>query len=203
VNTLPPLSQYTGITDDSRQVMAGNLFVVRGKVESKYIEMALANGAKNILTRVALGYLEEIVIADFDSTHILENFYGWQKPIDTMIAITGTNGKTTISYLIHQILKRAQKTSALFGTIKNVIDCNEIDSTLTTPGKFELYSLLNEAKQKKCDTLVMEASSHALDQGRLGGLKFDVAVFTNLSQDHLDYHGSMDEYFRAKKKIIY
>jgi UDP-N-acetylmuramoyl-L-alanyl-D-glutamate--2,6-diaminopimelate ligase len=202
VNTLSPLSQYTGITDDSRQVIAGNLFIVRGKVEPKYIEMALANGAKHILTPVAMGYLEEIVIADFDSTHILESFYGWQKPIDTMIAITGTNGKTTISYLIHQILKQAQKTSALFGTIKNVIDSNEIDSTLTTPGKFELYSLLNEAKQKKCDTLVMEASSHALDQGRLGGLKFDVAIFTNLSQDHLDYHGSMNEYFRAKKKLF-
>src|SRR5712692_4712626 len=115
-----------------------------------------------------------------------------------LVGVTGTNGKTTTAYLISWILDKA----GLIGTIEYRIGEKSIPATHTTPESLELNELLAEMAEKGCTEAVLEVSSHALHQHRVDGMEFDVAVFTNLTQDHLDYHGSMEEYFNAKKILF-
>ncbi|ADD68968.1 UDP-N-acetylmuramyl-tripeptide synthetase [Denitrovibrio acetiphilus DSM 12809] len=130
------------------------------------------------------------------------NFFG--KPDEEMdsIAVTGTNGKTTTTYIINEILKTAGRKSVLVGTTGVKYDDKFIYMDSTTPPTYEFFKVLRDAKDAGCDTLVMEVSSHALHQHRINGVVFDVAIFTNLSGDHLDYHKTMDEYFEAKKILF-
>ncbi len=119
-----------------------------------------------------------------------------------LIGVTGTNGKTTITNIIRQILINNGKKVGLIGTIENIIDTLKIPAKHTTPDPLELNSLFSRMVSAGCEYAVMEVSSHALDQHRLDGCEFDIGVFTNLTQDHLDYHGSMENYFAAKSKLF-
>lgn len=130
------------------------------------------------------------------------NFFGKPDRELTCIGITGTNGKTTVSYIIDSIMKKAGYTPVLVGTTGVVFGDNLVDLNATTPSPYELFKVLKQAKDAGCDCLVMEVSSHALHQHRLNGMVFDVGIFTNLSGDHLDYHKSMEEYFEAKKLLF-
>jgi len=130
------------------------------------------------------------------------NLFG--KPDEGMekIAITGTNGKTTTSFIIDSIMRQAGKKPVLVGTTGILYDGKVVDLDSTTPSSYDFFRVLGDARDAGCDTLIMEVSSHALHQHRINGVVFDVAIFTNLSGDHLDYHKTMDEYFDAKKMLF-
>ncbi|MGA1862965.1 UDP-N-acetylmuramoyl-L-alanyl-D-glutamate--2,6-diaminopimelate ligase [Deferribacter thermophilus] len=120
-----------------------------------------------------------------------------------LIGITGTNGKTTTCYLIDHILSFANIKTARLGTINYKIDDEIYPAPTTTPSPYDLYKMISKAKNKGCSNVVMEVSSHALDQSRVFGLTYDYAVYTNLSGDHLDYHESIDDYFKAKSRLFH
>jgi UDP-N-acetylmuramoyl-L-alanyl-D-glutamate--2,6-diaminopimelate ligase len=119
-----------------------------------------------------------------------------------MVGVTGTNGKTTTTYLIESVLNNAGVTCGVMGTINTRYKGEKITSTLTTPGPVDLFEMLNLMRSAEVQACVMEVSSHALDQDRIAGLTFEYALFTNLSQDHLDYHKDMETYFLAKKRLF-
>ncbi len=133
---------------------------------------------------------------------LAQNFYGYPSRSVKVIGITGTNGKTTISYLIESIIKHAGLNPAVIGTVNYRFNGSVMPSVNTTPGPVELQHMLKSMVDGGVTHLAMEVSSHALDQDRVAGIKFSGAVFTNLTQDHLDYHKGFDEYFRAKSKLF-
>jgi UDP-N-acetylmuramoyl-L-alanyl-D-glutamate--2,6-diaminopimelate ligase len=197
----------TGLTDDSRSVKPGNLFFVRQGSDTSgeiYLEAALKNGASCVLSR------NKLVVNDkplelsrsYQPYEVLANFYKvnlkeWKK-----FGVTGTNGKSTVACLVSAVLNYDGSKNLLLGTLGNAIGKNVTESQLTTPGVFEFYRWLSEAQQNKATSLSMEVSSHALDQGRINGVSYDVVLLTNLSQDHLDYHKTMDAYLEAKSKLV-
>ena len=130
------------------------------------------------------------------------NFFGQPDEKMEKVAVTGTNGKTTVTYLLESIMEAAGKKPLRMGTTGHMYAGKYVPSETTTPSSYDYYSVLADAVKEGCDALAIEASSHALDQERLFGTKFDVALFTNLSGDHLDYHKTMEEYFLAKKKLF-
>lgn len=206
--TLPDLEiEVTGLTGDSRQLEAGHLFVCMRGLRfdgHSYAQTALEQGAAAVVTERDLGLPRQIVVQDsFRAYAVLcANFFG--RPADRMklIGITGTNGKTTSAFLIKQILSAAGYHVGLMGTIQNEIGDLILPAKYTTPDPYQLHSMLARMEQAGCAYVVMEVSSHALAQDRVYGLHFAAAVFTNLTQDHLDYHGTMENYFAAKQKLF-
>ncbi len=197
----------TSITQDTRSVREGALFVciVGGKTDGhKFAKQAVDKGAVAVVCSKSLGLDCEIIVNDTRIAYSLLCRKFWDFPNEklTMIAVTGTNGKTTVTSLIKQILEKAGHDTALIGTIKNEVSGVEIPARYTTPDPFELFALLARAVKAGCSHMVMEASSQALDQLRLYGIKFQVGVFTNLTQDHLDYHGNIENYFLAKRSLF-
>ena len=201
---------------DSRKVGPGDLFVaLRGTVQNghRFIDDAIAAGASVVVVDddaarpdtffMHSGVLKVLVPdARVALAGLAANFYG--RPADRLqlVGITGTNGKTTTSHLIRSVLEAAGRPAGLIGTIEYRIRDRVTPATHTTPESTELNALLAEMAQAGCVAAVMEVSSHALALSRVEGLPFRVAVFTNLTQDHLDYHSSMEEYFLAKKKLF-
>src|SRR4029078_3320129 len=120
----------------------------------------------------------------------------------TMIGVTGTNGKTTTTYLCRALLQGIGRDVGLIGPVAYEIGAEPIPASHTTPGALELQGLLAKMEQADIDSVVMEVSSHALAMARTAGCEYDVAVFTNLTQDHLDYHRTMEEYFQAKLRLF-
>ena len=201
---------------DSRRVEHGDLFVaLRGTARNghRFIDDAIAGGASVVVVDddsarpdslfMHTGVLKVLVPdARAALAGLSANFYG--RPADRLelVGITGTNGKTTTSHLIRAILEADGKPTGLIGTIDYRIGERLIPATHTTPESLELHALLAEMVRSGCVAAVMEVSSHALAMSRVEGLGFRAAVFTNLTQDHLDFHGSMEEYFRAKKILF-
>ena len=210
------------LTDDSRAVVPGGLFVCRGPVDDRaqgYIEMAIDRGAAAVLTRGdAPGALRSVmpetvahvraeVGVDVDQRlagQLAERFFGDPAQQLKLLAITGTNGKTTTATIVQHLIHAAGFTCGLLGTVH--VDTGDAagprTAELTTPGAIELSRLLAEMVRNGCDHAVMEVSSHALHQGRADHLVFAAAAFTNLTQDHLDYHGSMAQYADAKALLF-
>ena len=123
------------------------------------------------------------------------NYFG--NPADKLklVGVTGTNGKTSVTYMLKAIIESKGYKTGVIGTIQNLIGDRVVESTNTTPDAYALNKLFFEMVKEGCEYAIMEASSHALDQKRIYGLNFEVAAFTNLTQDHLDYHLTMDNYF--------
>ena len=134
--------------------------------------------------------------------HLAQAFYGYPSRAFSVIGITGTNGKTTISYLIEAIVRKAGNNPAVIGTVNYRYNQKVLASGNTTPGPIELQRLFKEMFDGGVTHLAMEVSSHALDQDRVAGINFSGAIFTNLTQDHLDYHKGLEEYFKAKTKLF-
>jgi UDP-N-acetylmuramyl-tripeptide synthetase len=198
------------ITDDSRKVKKGDLFIaLRGRDTDgyKFIPQAIANGAAFVLCDRdfnAPENVKKIIVKNARSSLpiIAGNFYKHPSEKLKMIGVTGTNGKTTITYLLENIIKAAKKKSGVIGTISYRINGREQKANNTTPGSLELQSLLSQMAKSRTRYAVMEVSSHSLDQGRVAGLYFDAAIFTNLTKEHLDYHKTMKRYFAAKAKLF-
>ena len=134
--------------------------------------------------------------------HISKTFFGDPLRHIKLIGVTGTNGKTTVTYLIKSILETAKKKTGLIGTNQNMIGKTVIPTERTTPESFELYKIFRQMADEGVEYVVMEVSSHALDLHRVDGCTFAVAAFTNLTQDHLDFHGTMERYYEAKRKLF-
>jgi UDP-N-acetylmuramoyl-L-alanyl-D-glutamate--2,6-diaminopimelate ligase len=200
------------LTDDSRTVLPGTLFIARSgtRLDGRtFIPEAVRGGAVAILTDLADKALARAIEVPVLSTrelpatmaHLAERFYGEPSSKLKLIGITGTNGKTTTAHLVHQLLNGANTRCGLIGTVM-VDDGREIGpATLTTPPATELSRTLATMVEAGCKAGVMEVSSHALAQSRASALKFDIGIFTNLTGDHLDYHGTMEAYAAAKARL--
>ena len=198
------------VTDDSRQVRPGGLFIaVAGHSQDgrKFADSAVSNGAIVVVSdqkiRVPGGVLG-VYVKDIREalSAIAVNFYDAPSRKLGVIGITGTNGKTTITYLIESIAKSAGFKSGVIGTVNYRIAGSSRLAKNTTPGALELQSLLSEMVGAGCSYAAIEVSSHALEQGRVSGVYFDAAIFTNITSDHLDYHKTPEKYFEAKMKIF-
>lgn len=197
----------SGVTCDSRHVTPGCAFVcINGATMDghKYANEAAEKGAAVIVCEKDTGLSNQVFVNNsrVEFAKMCANWFG--NPADKLklIGVTGTNGKTSVSYMIKSILEHCGHKVGLIGTIQNMI-CDEVlPSKNTTPGAYELQSMFDLMVKSNCSYCVMEVSSHALDQDRVFGLQFETAVFTNLTQDHLDYHITMDNYLKAKKKLF-
>lgn len=194
------------IKDDSRKVKKGDIFIALNKVHDghDYVIDAIKNGASKVIVEKGLYSVETLVVKDTHKylvNYLKENYYDLIKDIK-LIGITGTNGKTTTAYLIYQALNNIGIKAAYIGTIGFYIDGEYKSLSNTTPDILEIYELLIECKNKNIEYVVMEASSQGLDMERLSGLQFKYGIFTNLTQDHLDYHGTMDNYLKCKLKLF-
>ncbi|MDR1397939.1 MAG: UDP-N-acetylmuramoyl-L-alanyl-D-glutamate--2,6-diaminopimelate ligase [Desulfarculales bacterium] len=197
-----------GITSDSRQVKPGYVFAaVKGAAHDghDYLSQAAEKGAVAALVENAdsRAPIPQIVTADVNAAlaQAAMNFYGRPAGGMRVVGITGTNGKTSTSYLLESLLISGGKTGVI-GTVEMRCPGFSRPALLTTPDPVTLASALREMADKGVSALVMEVSSHALQQKRVNGLDFDVAVFTNLSRDHLDYHKSMSQYSAAKALLF-
>ena len=200
-------TEITGITCDSRQVKSGFAFICLNGAKSDghdYAEKALENGAAVIVAERDLGISNQIVVPDTHAAYadMCAKWFG--NPADSLklLGVTGTNGKTSVTYMMKKILEKAGYKVGLIGTIQNMIGDEIIAAHNTTPNAYELNSLFALMKAKGCSYVIMEVSSHALDQSRVYRLDFEAAMFTNLTQDHLDYHITMENYLAAKKKLF-
>ncbi|MGI6264179.1 MAG: UDP-N-acetylmuramoyl-L-alanyl-D-glutamate--2,6-diaminopimelate ligase [Acutalibacteraceae bacterium] len=196
-----------GITCDSRKVGPGWVFVcIRGTASDghDYAAGAVKAGAAAVVTQRDLGLPGQILVPSTRHAWAMmcANWFGRPSRRLHLIGITGTNGKTTVSYLLKSILEQNGYKTGLVGTIQNMIGERVLPSGHTTPDPYDLQSMFSLMVAEGCAYAVMEVSSHALDQGRVDGCRFDAAVFTNLTQDHLDYHGTMENYRDAKKKLF-
>lgn len=200
-------SEVSFVTSDSRKAQENCVFVaIKGlKFDGhEHIMDALSRKSGFIVTEKDMKIDNQIIVKNSRSVYAVmcANFHGNPSKKLKLVAVTGTNGKTTVTRVIKQILELNNKKTGLLGTIENEIGSLVLPSKHTTPDPAELHVLFDRMVKSGCEYAIMETSSHALDQHRLDGCKFSVAVFTNLSQDHLDYHGNMEEYYKAKKKIF-
>ena len=200
-------TEITGITCDSRQIKPGYAFVCIKGTKSDghdYAEAAVKSGAAAIICERDLK-LDCQVITDNTHAAYADMCAAWfGNPADSLrlFGVTGTNGKTSVTYMLKKIFEKAGYKVGLIGTIQNMIGDEVIAAHNTTPNAYELNSLFALMKAKGCAVVIMEVSSHALDQLRVYRLNFEVAMFTNLTQDHLDYHITMENYLAAKKKLF-
>ena len=199
--------EITGITCDSRKVTEGFMFICIDGVNTdghNYAGKALSAGAKVILTEKKLNIKNEININNTRNAYsvICANYFNNPAKKLKLIGITGTNGKTSLTYMIKHILEECGHKTALVGTIHNIIDDEIFETNNTTPDAYELQRLFSIMVEKNCEFCVMEVSSHALAQSRMAGCYYECSVFTNLTQDHLDYHKTMENYMMAKRKLF-
>lgn len=200
--------EITGIHNDSRAVKPGYLFVaISGALHDghTYIQKALQNGALAVVSEQPLSNSVPFIVVP-DTKVALSKldaaFMGYPAESLCMVGVTGTNGKTTTTHLIHGLLSAKKNKTGLIGTNHILIGNEERVAERTTPDAVALHSLLRDMVDSGCSHCAMEVSSHALEQCRVAGIDYDVAVFTNLSQDHLDYHITMTDYFNAKCKLF-
>ncbi len=202
--------EITGVSTDSRTIEPGNLFVaVTGTLADghRFMEEALKRGAVALAGHTEApraGEAAYIQTPDgrLAAALLAEAFHGYPSRDLDIVGITGTNGKTSTLYLVRSILDAAGLPSSSVGTISYCIGDETSPAVNTTPGPVELSAAMRRAVDAGHKYFVMEVSSHALDQRRVEAIRFKVAVFTNLSLDHLDYHESIDEYFDAKKRLF-
>ncbi|MBN7813638.1 UDP-N-acetylmuramoyl-L-alanyl-D-glutamate--2,6-diaminopimelate ligase [Algoriphagus sp. H41] len=203
--------EVSGIVFDSRKVEAGSAFVAVAGTQvdgHEFIGTALEKGASVIICEK----LPEPIAADVTYVQVVNsakalgiaaaNFFDNPSEKIKVVAVTGTNGKTTTVTLLHQLFVSMGYGTGLLSTVENKINEEIIPATHTTPDAVSVQALLRKMVDKGCSHCFMEASSHAIVQERIAGLKLAGAVFTNITHDHLDYHGTFDEYIKAKKKLF-
>ena len=201
--------EITGVCYDSRKVVNGNLFVAITGFASdgnRFIPMALSKGAAVVVTAKKPEGDVPYVLVENDRLALAligTNLYGNPAKAMTLIGVTGTNGKTSTTLLLKQVLEKCLGAKVgLIGTMSNLIGDEELPTERTTPESLELQELFGKMRDAACTHVVMEVSSHALTLDRVGGVHFDVAAFTNLTEDHLDFHKTMDDYCDAKAMLF-
>ena len=202
---LPPT--VTDLAVDSRAINAGGMFVciIGFTVDGhNYVQQAIDNGARVIVASRPVNVdLEKVAVVTIEDTSraiglLASRFYNYPSKKMTMIGVTGTNGKTSVSGIIQAILSASGEKTAASGTIGFNLDGTLYETENTTGDALTTQAMIAQAANEGCTSMTMEVSSHGLIEGRLGGTEFDIAVFTNLTHDHLDFHGTMDNYGDAK-----
>lgn len=202
-----------GLQLDSRKVQSGDLFLaVPGEVHDgrQFIEQAVANGAAAVLAEAPVaGFVDELPVPlveipelRFDLGPLAARFFRYPSRDLHMVGVTGTNGKTTTTSLIAQLGRLLGQSCGVIGTLGAALNDVVVGSVNTTPDPVSLHRQLAQWRDQGVSTVSIEVSSHALVQGRVSGVEFETAIYTNLSHDHLDYHGSMDAYARAKLQLF-
>ena len=199
-----------GISFDSRTVSPGDIFVAIPGMKTDgnaFIAEAVARGAVAVALESGKnlnGGVARLIVPDarLGLADLASAFYGNPSQALKLVGVTGTNGKTTTSFFIDAILRRAGYKTGMIGTVGNYVDGQWHPSELTTPEASEIQRLLGQMRDERISHVVMEASSHSLELGRTRGCDFDVVVFTNLTHDHLDFHQNMERYFDAKLKLF-
>ena len=199
--------EISGITSDTRQVKTGNLFIcIKGFNFDGHTaaEKMLESGAVAVVVERDLGLKNQILVSDSRLAYgiICGNYFDNPARKMKMVAVTGTNGKTTCVFMLKQMLEHMGHKTGLISTVQYEIGDRVLPSKNTTPDAYTFHSMLAKMYESGCEYVVMEASSHALDQHRLASVIFEVGAFTNLTVDHLDYHKTMENYFEAKKKLF-
>ncbi len=193
---------------DSANVKPGDVFFcIQGlrRDGHSFAQEALERGALCVVAQRDLHLGErQLLCDDTRKAYALAcaNYFGHPASKLHIVGVTGTNGKTTVSTLLHRVLTRCGKVSGLIGTVENRIGIQAVPAVKTTPDAFELQRLLHDMADAGCTYAVMEVSSHALAQERVFGLSYEAGIFTNLTQDHLDYHGDMESYFSVKRRLF-
>ena len=200
-------TEISGITSDTRQLEKGDLFIcIKGLNFDGHTaaEKMLKAGALAVVVERDLGLSNQILVKDSRIAYgiICGNYFGNPAQKMKLVAVTGTNGKTTCVFMLKQILEAMGHKTGLISTVQYEIGDRILPSKNTTPDAYTFHSMLSKMYEGGCEYVVMEASSHALDQHRLAGVIFEVGAFTNLTVDHLDYHKTMENYFKAKKKLF-
>jgi UDP-N-acetylmuramoyl-L-alanyl-D-glutamate--2,6-diaminopimelate ligase len=201
--------EITGVRYDSRRVGPGNLFVaVRGACFDghSFIEQAVDKGAVAIVgEKPGLSKRATTIVVPNSRealARLAATYYGDPSRRLKVIGITGTNGKSTTTFLVKHLLERANQSTGLLGTIRYEIGERVLPAQRTTPESLDLQELLSQCVEAGCRNVVFEVSSHALSQGRANEIAFDIGAFTNLTQDHLDFHHGMKDYFEAKARLF-
>lgn len=200
--------EITGISDDSRSIRSGELFVAVRGIESDgygYIAEAVEKGAAAVVTeRKAGADIPQILVDDSREAVALlaAKWMGCPSRDMIMAGITGTNGKTSTAFLLKSILEEDKGKTGIIGTVGYGSGDSITYSGRTTPAALELNRELSRFRDDGCGSVVMEVSSHSVDQKRIHGIAFDVGIFTNISRDHLNYHGSFENYLQAKKSFV-
>ncbi|MBR3589109.1 MAG: UDP-N-acetylmuramoyl-L-alanyl-D-glutamate--2,6-diaminopimelate ligase, partial [Clostridia bacterium] len=188
--------EISSVTDKFDSIQKGDVFVcIKGNrfdAHTVAVRAIEEKGAAAVIVEHETGAKNEVIV---ENTRRAYSFLCWEyfgRPTESlkMIGITGTNGKTTVSFLLKHILEEAGEKCGLLGTVINLIGDEERPSSLTTPDPFEMNKLFREMADKGCKYCIMEVSSQALSQQRVAPVTFDLGLFTNLTQDHLDYHGT-------------
>lgn len=204
-------STFSGVTSSSIEVESGDVFFALPgqKIHgAHYASDAQALGAVAVVTdeegSQLISGLPVLIVSNARRAAAIASAWFFNEPMRDMfsVGVTGTNGKTTITTLCHQLLTGSQRQSGLIGTIETRIGLDAISSKRTTPEASELQALVAVMRERHCRTVVMEVSSHAIELERIRGGHFNLVAFTNLSQDHLDFHTTMEEYFQAKAKLF-
>jgi UDP-N-acetylmuramoyl-L-alanyl-D-glutamate--2,6-diaminopimelate ligase len=208
--------EVRGVQYDSRRVSSGDVFVaMRGGTTdgNRYIDAAIRKGAAAIVTDSLEVFVDlrtqqpELALALVEHgrralAEVSAKVFGDPQKKLKLSAVTGTNGKTTTAFLLKQMLRSVGRKSVLIGTIETHVGDEVRESEHTTPESRDVLAVFAEGARAGCTEAVMEMSSHALEQERVWGLPVDVAIFTNLTQDHLDYHGTMEKYAEAKARLF-
>lgn len=211
INTEGDLNiDITGIEHNSKRIKEGNLFIAQKGYNHDghyFIEEAINNGAIAILKEKDMSLSKGITSIDvYDSTDALGYFTSkfYKQPWTSLntIGITGTNGKTTTSFLIKHILEINKQKVGIIGTMGVLIDREHMDIPNTTPDSLEIQKSIHQMVEQGVDSLIMEVSSHALEMKRVKYMDFSMAIFTNLSRDHLDYHKTLENYFNSKLRLF-
>ena len=210
VSNLPKTKiEISGITNDSRKVKPGSVFIAISGYQNdgkKFIDEAVNKGASVIIAdqvnqKIKIPVIEVKNIRKAMSK-ISANYYDNPSKKMCVIGITGTNGKTTSSFILNSIINSSNNKSALVGTLGVLNDEKIINTNLTTPDSIELQNILNKFVKDKIEFSILEVSSHAFSLNRVDDIEFDMGVFANISHDHLDFHGNMNNYFKTKLKLF-
>jgi UDP-N-acetylmuramoyl-L-alanyl-D-glutamate--2,6-diaminopimelate ligase len=201
--------EITGLRYDSRRVGPGNLFVAVGGScfdGHSFIEQAVDKGAVAIVgEKPGLSKRATMIVVPNSRealARLAATYYGDPSRRLKVIGVTGTNGKSTTTFLVKHLLERANQSTGLIGTVRYEIGERVLPAQRTTPESLDLQELLSQCVEAGCRNVVLEVSSHALSQGRASEIAFDVGAFTNLTQDHLDFHHGMKDYFEAKARLF-
>lgn len=201
--------EISGISYNSRLTKPGDVFVAITGFQTdghKYAKNAVENGAVCVVCEYEIDDISvPCVIVENSREALAEmscNFYGNPTSKLKLIGVTGTNGKTTVTYLVKSVLEANGEKVGLMGTNKNMIGDKDYHTERTTPESLEMQEFFAEMLKEGCSYAIMEVSSHSLDLHRVAGCEYKVGAFTNLTQDHLDFHGDMENYFKAKSKLF-
>ncbi|WP_010649473.1 UDP-N-acetylmuramoyl-L-alanyl-D-glutamate--2,6-diaminopimelate ligase [Oceanobacillus massiliensis] len=202
--------EFNDIEMDSRKVKPGNVFVcISGFTVDghDFVAEAAANGAVAIIAEKPVDNNISVPVVIISDTNralsmFAAKFFDYPTSKLPLIGVTGTNGKTTVTYLLEKIFNLHQKKTGIIGTIQTKIGEDSYPVPNTTPDALHLQRLFHKMRNENVDQAIMEVSSHSLDQGRVYGCEYDIAIFTNLSQDHLDYHADLQDYLRAKSLLF-